>query len=219
MRRAGPLASIMARNTGLQEVGTKGVLIPACQWLWPPSPAEQERKQGQDIHFLSFPPSLRLGRELLSLSWVPGLQPQHLSQTSRCPACCGSSACSSGLCGQSQAVSGSQARSGCLGLILQMGKHEPLSSFPQVAWFFPHGLTSHTSPRTVRGGSQPQPTAHSRERQGGRVGWQGGSPGLRRPRHGQEGGREAESSHRASLLGDPRQLGVQAGSGSGHSRS
>ena len=102
VRRAGPLASIMARNTGLWEVGTKGVLIPACQWLWPPSPAEQERKQGQDIHFLSFPPSLRLGRELLSLSWVPGLQPRHLSQTSRCPACCGSRACSSALCGRSQ---------------------------------------------------------------------------------------------------------------------
>lgn len=84
VRRAGPLASIMARNTGLWEVGTKGVLIPACQWLWP------------------LPPSLRLGRELLSLSWVPGLQPRHLSQTSRCPACCGSRACSSALCGRSQ---------------------------------------------------------------------------------------------------------------------
>ena len=215
------MASIMARNTGLWEVGTKGVLIPACQWLWPPSPAEQERKQGQDIHFLSFPPSLRLGRELLSLSWVPGLQPQHLSQTSRCPACCGAELALLPYVVGPRAVSGSQARSGCLGLILQMGKHEPLSSFPQVAWFFPHGLTSHTSPRTVRGGSQPQPTAHSPQ-QGetrGTSGMAGGEPWAETPQTRARGGREGESSHRASLLGDPRQQGVQAGSGSGHSRS
>lgn len=66
VRRAGTLASIMARDTGLWKAGTKGSLIPACRWLWPPSPAEQERKQGQDIHFLSFSLSWQ-GASLLKL--------------------------------------------------------------------------------------------------------------------------------------------------------
>lgn len=185
VRRAGTLASIMVRNTGLWEVGTKGSLIPACQWLWPPSSAEQERKQGQDIHFLSFSLSWQ-GASLLKLGPRAAI-PAPVRQAAVLPAVGAELALLAYVVPrQSQGLRPTQAMAlGCLGLIRQMGRPKPLSSFPQVTWFSPHRLTSQTSPRTVRGGSQPQPTA-GRD-QGDEWDSREGSPGLRHPRCGQGG--------------------------------
>lgn len=54
MRRAGTLASIMARDTGLWKAGDQRLLDSCLSVALHLSPGRTGEKQGQDIHFLSF---------------------------------------------------------------------------------------------------------------------------------------------------------------------
>lgn len=102
-------------------------LLHGCpQWLWPPSPTEQEREKGQDAWCLFFTPSspvVKLG------PWaVPATPTTSSSLRAHRPF-------SVRVPGPSQPEAGA-----ALGMVRQVGRLEPLSSSPQVTCSPPHGL-------------------------------------------------------------------------------
>lgn len=179
--------------------GRWGVRLLHCcpQWLWPPSPTEQEREKGQDAWSLSFTPS----------SPVVNLGPWAVPATPKT---------SSSLCAQRPfSVPESQAPASLKpGLPLGWsGRWGGSSHFPpplRSPGPFPMDCPQ-TSSR-IQGCRAPPGKAHGAWWDSGWCGWAGvlwvGQGGAERP-----------SSQRAYLLGHPRQWGVLAGSGSGRSKS
>lgn len=175
--------------------GRWGVRLLHCcpQWLWPPSPTEQEREKGQDAWSLSLTPSspvVKLG------PWAVPAAPKTSSALRA---------------HRPFSVPESQAPPSLkLGLPLGWsGRWGGSSHFPlplRSPGPFPMGCPQ-TSSR-IQGCRAPPGKAHGAR-------W---DSGLGRSGCGRWE-QTATSSQRAYLLGHPRQRGVPAGSGSGRSKS